>query len=93
MNRSSRKSDLTLSTLARLANTWVPRAAGWDHLLGEEDGWGPAHELGHALIEPKARRSKEGYGRCAAGFCIHDGEECDVYEVAAMLISSTTLSN
>ncbi len=77
---------MTLEDIWKLANTWCPSKA-WAHLLEDPDSWGPSHELGHLLIEPAWRRDKYDYGRCAPGFCQCRGEECDIAEIAAMLIS------
>lgn len=81
-------SSMSLRDLWSIANEWCPRKAAWTHLLDYWDSWGPSHEIGHALIEPRENRSKDSYGRCAPGFCEHEDEECDIYEIAAMMISS-----
>jgi hypothetical protein len=60
-------------------------------LLEDKNSWGPAHELGHALIEPSRGWKEYDYGRCALAFCNHRGQRCDTYEVAAMLISHALL--
>jgi hypothetical protein len=82
---------VTLHDLWQLANQWCPKKASWDHLLEAQSSWGPAHELGHALIEPPSGWHKHDYGRCALAFCIHRGHRCYTYEVAAMLISHRLL--
>ena len=81
---------ITLDKLRRLALRWCPPEARWDSLIARtrRRSWGPAHELGHALIEPVERWSMPDYGRCSTGFCRCVGGECDVVERAAMLISS-----
>lgn len=80
-------SNMSLRDLWNIANEWCPRKAAWTNLLDYWDSWGPSHEIGHALIEPRKRRNKDSYGRCAPGFCEHEDDECDVFEVAAMMIS------
>lgn len=80
-------SSLTLTDLWVAANLWCPKKAAWTHLLDDLGDWGPAHELGHALIEPSRRWELRDYGRCPVGSCHHRGKECDVYEVAAMRVS------
>lgn len=77
---------MSLRDLWSIANAWCPRSASWTHLLDYWDSWGPSHEIGHALIEPRERQGEDSYGRCAPGVCAHDGE-CDVHEIAAMLVS------
>lgn len=80
--------DITLRTLWRIASEWIPYTQDWGHLLVYWDTWGPAHEIGHALIEDPARRHTPGWGvSCQIGFCKHAGEICDVHEAAAMEIS------
>lgn len=83
------KPSITLQALWQIASEWVPYTKEWGHLLTYWDTWGPAHEIGHALIEDPARRGIPGWGMsCQIGFCHHDGENCDVREVAAMTISN-----
>lgn len=84
-------SSLTLRVLWALANEWCPRDASWTHLLDYWDSWGPSHEIGHALIEPYERQGQGDYGRCTTGFCRCD-DECDVYEIAAMLVSKALVT-
>lgn len=79
---------ITLQAIHTLALAFCPREARWQHLLERSDSWGPAHELGHALVEPANRRDLEHYGGCAAGFCHCPGARCDVHEIAAMMISA-----
>jgi len=88
---ASSTSRLTLLDLWRLAVEWCPKKARWPHLIDEHNSWGPAHELGHALIEPSDRWDKHDYGRCALAFCRCKAERCDTHEVAAMLISRALL--
>lgn len=80
---------MTLNDLLRLAITWCPTDARRDDLLTKAHCWAPAHELAHALIEPKWRWEYDYYKRCSLGFCECGGyrDECTVYEAAAMLIS------
>lgn len=87
MKQKRHADPISLRELWVLANEWVPRKAAWTHLLDYWDNWGPSHELGHALIEPAERRRHPSYGRCEPRCCKHDGEECDVVEIAAMMIS------
>ena len=87
-DRHTKAKTLTLHILRRLANEWCPTKATWVHLLDDTEYWGPAHELGHALIETPDRWKKLDYGRCALGFCQCGSERCDVYEAAAMRISA-----
>jgi hypothetical protein len=54
---------LTLGDIYELAVAWCPKKARWPHLIECADTWGPAHELGHALIETSDRWRKDGYGR------------------------------
>lgn len=49
--------------------------------------WGPAHEIGHALLSTPAQRALALFGLCSIGECSHHGR-CDTIEVAAMLIST-----
>ena len=88
MKQKRQAASVSLRDLWALANEWVPRKAAWTHLLDYWDNWGPSHELGHALIEPAERRRHPSYGRCEPGSCKHDDEECDVVEIAVMLISA-----
>jgi hypothetical protein len=88
MKSKTKEPSITLRDLWSLANEWVPRKACWKHLLDYWNNWGPAHELGHALLEPAERRSKRSYGRCAPGACQHEDDECGVAEIAAMMISA-----
>jgi hypothetical protein len=83
---------VTLEDLYELANLWCPKKARWAHLLEHADTWGPAHELGHALIETSDRWRKESYGHCAIAFCECPRHLCDTYEIAAMRISSRLLA-
>lgn len=83
---------MTLYDLWQLANQWCPKKASWDHLLEAQSSWGPAHELGHALIETSDRWGKESYGHCAIAFCECPRHLCDTYEIAAMRISSRLLA-
>lgn len=78
---------MSLRDLWSIANEWCPRSASWTHLLDYWDSWGPSHEIGHALIEPRERHVLDSYGRCSTGFCRCDDDDCDVIEIAAMLIS------
>lgn len=82
---------MTLHDLWLLANQWCPKRASWDHLLEAQGSWGPAHELGHALIETSDRWFKRDYGHCALAFCQCHLDLCDTYEVAAMYISHRLL--
>lgn len=82
---------MTLRDLYDLAILWCPRKARWEHLIDRVNSWGPAHELGHALIETRDRWSKPDYGRCALAFCIHHAKRCDTHEMAAMGISCQLL--
>ena len=84
-------SSLTLRDLWVIANEWCPLKARWPHLLESEKSWGPAHELGHALIETRDRWDKHDYGRCALAFCHCKAARCDTHEIAAMLISHALL--
>lgn len=79
---------LSLDVLYELALEWCPTKARWNHLLDGPKTWGPAHELGHALIEARWRWDIEGYDHCALG-CCHCTKwgYCTVYEAAAMYIS------
>lgn len=79
---------ITLARLHRLAVRWCPPGARWDSLIAKRQSWGPAHELGHALLEPAERRMMNDYGRCSTGCCMCAGGDCDVVERAAMLISA-----
>lgn len=79
---------LTMSGIHALAVRWTPPKARFDSMLVDRDSWGPAHELGHALVEPRSRHAIAGYGRCSLGFCRCRGESCNVFELAAMLVSS-----
>jgi hypothetical protein len=89
---ASSTSRLTLQDLWRLANLWCPKPARWTHLLDEPNSWGPAHELGHALIEPRWRWKFRNYERCPLGFCqCNKANPCNAYEAAAMYISRTLL--
>lgn len=83
---------LTLDILWTAAIEWCPFRARWEHLLERPISWGPAHELGHALIEPADRRDLENYGACSLGFCGCEDDRCDVHEIAAMTISSRLLT-
>lgn len=89
---ASSTSRLTLYDLHQLAIEWCPTKARWAHLLKQAGTWGPAHELGHALIETSDRWRKHNYGRCALAFCHCHLQQCDTYEVAAMRISSRLLA-
>ena len=82
---------MTLDDLYKLALSWVPRKAWWPHLLEDPNHWGPAHELGHALIEEPWRRHKRAYGLCDLGDCKCRGRVCEAHEVAAMVISRRLL--
>jgi hypothetical protein len=87
------KPSITLHALWRIANEWVPYTRAWGHLLMHWYSWGPAHEIGHALIEDPAHRATPGWGlSCEIGFCKHDDERCDVHEAAAMMISQTLVT-
>jgi hypothetical protein len=87
----SNTSRLTLLDLWRLAVEWCPKKARWPHLIDDHESWGPAHELGHALIEARVRWNQNDYGHCPLAMCNCRRELCDTYEVAAMLISHALL--
>jgi hypothetical protein len=80
---------VTLADLHELAIAWCPLEARREDLLRIERDWAPAHELAHALIEPRWRWERGYYARCSLGFCECGGhrDECTVYEAAAMMIS------
>lgn len=83
---------MTLEDLHNLAVLWCPKKARWDNIF-VVDHWGPAHELGHALIETRDRWKKESYGRCSLSSCKCYLQRCVVYEAAAMTISRGLLKN
>lgn len=86
---SARLSVLNVEDLRQLALRWCPLVATyWGFVMGKTIEWGPAHELGHALVEPKSRRSRHGYGRCDIESCACPTQRCLVTEAAAMMISS-----
>lgn len=83
---------MNLSYLYDLSILWCPKVARWLHLIDDhQDAGGPAHELGHALIEPRERWRRRDYGRCSLSSCVCRDELCRVYEAAAMRISSALL--
>ena len=85
-------STLNLQILWQLANLWCPKPARWKHLLDTSDSWGPAHELGHALLEPRWRWKFKNYERCPLGFCTCNKlHPCNAYEAAAMYVSRALL--
>lgn len=84
---------LTLPYLYKLAIEWCPVDARWPHLFEDELSWGPAHELGHALIEPRWRWEFFGYTRCNLYRCHCGRDLCTVYEAAAMTISGRILDS
>lgn len=86
------ESSLSLEMLYQLAVEWCPKKARWSHLLVTIASWGPAHELGHALIETPDRWNKQDYGHCPIAFCKCRYDLCDTYEIAAMRISSRLLA-
>lgn len=81
--------SLTIFDLADLARAWCPRVAVRRGFLAHALGWGPAHEIGHALISLPHERALPEYGiRCSIGFCKCQYERCHVVELAAMRISA-----
>ena len=78
---------MRLEDIYELALSWVPRRAWWPHLLENAEHWGPAHELGHALVEEPWRRRKRAYGLHDFDKCTCRGQTCEVHEIAAMIIS------
>ena len=88
---ASSASRLTLGEVHRLAVDWCPLAAREPRFLADVEGWGPAHEIGHALFEPRDRRSSPKYDSCALAYCECEREHCNVAEVAAMTVSAALL--
>lgn len=85
---------LSLAAIQRLARRYTPRPARYEPRLVGEDWWGPAHEIGHALVATRADRALRDYGLpCAAGFCRCPYERCHVYELAAMAVSARLVCN
>jgi hypothetical protein len=83
---------VTLEDIWVLANLWCPKRARWAPVLRSKYFWGSAHEIGHALIEPRSKWKIGSYGHpCSIGFCRCKNEKCNVYEAAAMYISQSLL--
>ena len=77
---------LTLADIHELALRWTPRRARMDGLLKQVDHWGPAHELGHALISTQAERDRYLYGLQRRPW-----RQQAAHELAAMRVSASLL--
>jgi hypothetical protein len=86
-------SGLMLQDIRALALTFVPRVAcrvGFVH--PRAPGWGPSHEIGHALVATPEERALPAFGLgCYPGCCRCPKERCHVAELAAMLVSAGLL--
>lgn len=83
----AKRQAITLHEIYRLARQHAPLAARRERFVARDFGWGPAHELAHALLSTRRERSVEDYGMCDFGGCTCDRARCMVIEVAAMTIS------
>src|SRR5262249_42492141 len=80
------KLSLSLRDIHALALAWAPPRARMERLLAAAEHWGPAHELGHALISTPAQRVRYLYGLQRCTCQQHAANEC-----AAVCISATFL--
>lgn len=80
---------ITLAQIHALACRWASPEAAYENLLVDVVCWGPAHELGHALIAGRRGRNR-GYGLCS-WWCVCYRDRCTIIEAAAMIVSSTLL--
>lgn len=63
-------SALTLDAIWRIANRYTPRAARYNERISHPNSWGPAHEIGHALVATPKERTQRDFGlTCEPGMC------------------------